>query len=274
MKLLSVFVIIALAFCFSAGAQYTPLPQLDETKYENFVAALRIEAEKQDMPELKEVAEKMTYDEARRFMANPQVFADKLKQETKGPEAENDINNVRLGLIVCLLLNHFTNLSDDWKSSPRIGYALGLYAMFTLGSIYVLTELLYTYRVAGEKLSSLNYSQVLRLSFITLFATLVYAIQLENIRWLIGIGPVFAVGIGGKEVFKDDDTSIENDVEWGDGGLRRFQAGLTVMTGIMLSRGILLYLSYSLFFTKLFDGDSDYRMNMFRFAFAFPLNNR
>ncbi len=272
MKSLSVLLAGLLMFAFSAMGQYTPLPALDEAKYERFVAALRLEADQQNLPELREIADEMDYQEARRFLANPQVFADKLKNKTN-QHADRAISAVRLGLIVAILLNHFTNLDEDWESSPRVGYALGLYAMFALGNLYFLTELLYTYRSAGEELAALDYKQYINLSFITLYTALLYAIQLEAIKWFIGAGPLLSIGISGKEKFEDGNNSFENDVEWGDGGIRRFQAGISLVTGFLLSRGMMLYLSYSFYFTKLFDGNSDYRMNMLKLAWGIPLNN-
>lgn len=268
MKTFSALVIALMAFSFSSMGQYTPLPKLDEEKYQNLVASLRTEADHQSLFELREIADNMTYNEARCFLAYPHEFVTKLKNKTKAPE-EKTIDPVRLGIIIAILMNHLTNLGD-WESSPKIGYALGMYAMFTLGNLYFLTELLYTYRSAGEKLD--DYSHTISLSYITLFTTMMYAIQMQTMKWLIGAGPVFGFGIGGKEKNESGSSSSESDAVWGDDGFRRFQAGLTLATGLMFARGMMIYLTYSLFFTRLYSGDSDVRMNMFRLALGIPLN--
>ncbi|MCB9055635.1 MAG: PorT family protein [Chitinophagales bacterium] len=260
-----------MAISATVFSQYTPLPGLDKEGYDNFVAGLKVEADKQDLPELKEIAENMTYDKARRFLANPQVFTEKLRKKAK-EDGDQKIEAVRIGLIVSILLNHFTNLGSSWNSSPRLGFALGMYAMFTFGNLYFLGELLFAYRSAGEKYSAI--SHILTISYITLFANLVYAIQMQNMKWLIGIGPVFALGIFGKEKYKDGSMTDEQDVEWGSGGLRRFQVGINILTGFMFARGMLVYLSYTPFISKLFDSAaSDIRMNMFKLFLGFPLNN-
>jgi hypothetical protein len=268
MKRFSTLFIAVLAFSITAIGQYTPLPPLDEVKYQHFVTSLRTEADNQGLFELWEVADNMTYNEARYFLAYPHEFVKKLK-EKGGSAEEKTIDPVRLGIIIAVLMNHLTNLGD-WESSPKIGYALGMYAMFTLGNVYFLTELLYTYRSAGEKSSS--YSHTISLSYITVFATMMYAIQMQTIRWLIGAGPVFGFGIGGKEKNESGSSGSESDAVWGDDGFSRFQAGLTLATGFMFARGMMVYLTYSLFFTRLYSNDSDVRMNMFRLALGIPLN--
>lgn len=259
-----------MAIATAGFSQYTPLPNLDKEGYNNFVTGLKAEADKQNLPELKEIAENMSYDEARRFLANPQVFTDNLRKKSQ-EDGDQKIEAVRLGIIVSILLSHFTNLGNSWKSSPRLGFALGMYAMFTLGNIYFLGELLFAYRAAGETYSGINH--ILTISYITLFTTLVYAIQLQKMKWLIGAGPVFAMGIFGNEKYKDGGSTNEQDVEWGSGGLRRFQVGISILTGFMFARGMIIYLSYTPFLSKLFDSNSDIGMNMFKLAWGIPINN-
>ncbi len=96
---------------------------------------------------------------------------------------------------------------------------------------------------------------------------------MNNCRWLVGAGPVFGFGIAGKQKYDTGSISGENELEFGDNGLQRFQAGLTLMTGFMLKNSMLIYLTYSLFFTDLFS-NGDIRMNMFRLVLGIPLNSR
>lgn len=259
----------AMLFVFAGICQYTPLPKLDEAEYNNFITALRVQAVQQDLPELNVIADKMTYEEARRFLANPHVFAEKLEEEQK-KQADNVMDAVRIGIIVSVLFNHLTNLGDGVDSSPKFGYAFGLYALFALGTVYLIPELLFTFRAAGEK-TSLS-KNTLRISYITLFTTLVYSVAMNTCRWLIGAGPVFAFGVAGKQKYESGGTSGELELEFGDNGLRRFQAGLTLMTGFILRNRMLVYLGYSLFFTDLFS-NGDVGMNMFRFGLGIPLNS-
>jgi hypothetical protein len=269
MKFKITFLAAAILFASVGICQYTPLPKLDETEYNKFIATLRVQAEQQDLPELNAIADKMTYDEARRFIANPQVFAEKLKEE-QPKEGATILDAMKIGIIVNLLFNHLTGLPDGYKSNPKIGYAFGLYALFTLGTVYLMSELLFSYQVAGSEIENQPTNTIYKISYLTLFATMVYAIQMQKCRWLLGAGPVFAFGLSGKEKWKDYSNSGENELNF-DNQLTRFQAGLTLMTGFMLSNGMLLYLSYCYLFTDVFQS-GDVGMNLFRLGFGIPLN--
>ena len=58
---LKLFVLLTIVlFTLNASAQYTPLSALDAAEYERFVTSLRRQADKEEVPELKTVADNMT----------------------------------------------------------------------------------------------------------------------------------------------------------------------------------------------------------------------
>ncbi|MBI1342709.1 MAG: outer membrane beta-barrel protein [Terrimonas sp.] len=260
---------ICLSVCSFSYGQYTPLPPLDHTEYEQFVNTLRTTALEQDMPELIPIADNMTYDEARRFMANPHVFADELKSMKK-KEGDPAMDAIRIGIIVNFLMNHFTGLGSAYKSNPGIGFALGLYALYTFSTVYIITEIVFALRAAGEKYNSgsYNYTNTYRLGYAMLFSSILYAIELQKVKLLLGGGPVLGLALLGKQIYKENGQTDKSDIQFGGDYWKRFAAGIGLTVGIMNSGGMFFFLSYTLFLTKLYQ-NSDIRMNMFRLGMAF-----
>lgn len=274
MKSKFVFFAICLLFSSYSFGQYTPLPQLDKSDYNQFVETLRTQAVEQDMPELVEVADKMTYDEARRFMANPYVFAEKLKNEVK-PDGTRKIDEFRVGLIVNLLFNLFSGYGDSWNNLTRMSFALGLYAMYSLGSIYIMSEFLYMYRIGGQEYGQGTnvFKQLYKISYLTLFVTVLYAVQLESMQLFLGLGPLLAFAISGKVHETDNGVTTKEDLEIGENGLSGIQTGLNFYVGLAISKAVMIYAAYNMFFHYLFKNGPDFRMNMFRIGVAIAFGN-
>jgi hypothetical protein len=252
-------------FCVTVmSGQYTSLPKLDEAEYNKFITSLRIHAVEQNLPELNVIADKMTYDEARRFMANPHVFTEKMKEDYAQVPGGSAIDAVKVGVILSILFSHFTGVPDGVNAKIRIGFAFGLYAMYTLGTVYLLSELMFTYMSASMEIGS--YTTILKLSYISLLSTLVYGIVMQDIKFLVGAGLVLSFGIAGKEKFNDSSY----DLEFGSDGLKRFRAGLVLTTGVMLASGFLASLQYCLFFGDLFAQGSNLGMNTLMLKFGIP----
>lgn len=268
-KLLLLALTIVVTCC--AWGQYTPLPPLSETGYESFVSALKEKAKELDLPELETIANSMSYNEARRFLANPHVFAERLKNEVK-PDPNSALDPVRIGIIVNLLISHLGGLTGDYKSAAKLGYSLGLYAMFVFGTIYFMPELLFMYRPAGEKIG--DYHHILKITYLSLFLNFMYVMQGQTFRWMFGLGPAFSYGLSGKEKTTMGNNTDESSLEFGEDGLRRFQAGLNFQAGVLIRNAWLIYIGYTWYFTKLFSGNSDIIMNSFRLGFGYTFGGK
>lgn len=268
MKPKSILLAAMMIFTFSASGQYTPLPSLDQADYEKFVLVLKQKAGELALPEVEAIADNMSYEEARRFIANPHVFAEKLKNVIK-PEGQASLDGVRVGIIVNFLMNYLSGLTDGYKSAAQFGYALGLYAMFVLGSVYLMPELLYMYRPAGEKYGGYS-ERIFRITYLTLFLNAMYMTQGQVIRWMFGGGPAFGLGLSGKQKTAGGNTSLE----FGDGGLRRFQAGFNLKAGMFIKNTWMIYIAYTYYFTKLSGGNSDIAMHSFHLGLAYTLGSR
>ncbi len=257
-----------LCLSLSARPQYTPLPQLDQQEYEQFIAMLRTQAAEQQLPELNKIADKMDYEEARRFMLNPHLFADKLKKEKSAADDKPSLDAFRTGLVVNFFLSYISNLDNNAKSAIRFGYALGLYAMLEVTKVYLLAELLYMYRPAGIEFGSAS-ETVLKVSYIGLITSMLYAIPAQNIKWFLGLGPILSFGLSGREKGTFGNQTFEDDLEFGEDGLRRMQFGVCFRVGLMLANSMMINAGYHLMLSKLFH-NSDWRMNSFIFGILIP----
>ena len=213
----------------------------------------------------------MSYDEARRFIANPHSFVEKLKNVIK-PVGQVSLDGVRVGIIVNLLLNYLAGLTGDYKSVAQFGYALGLYAMFVLGSVYLMPELLYMYRPAGEELG--GYKHILKVTYLTLFLNVMYMTQGQVIRWMFGGGPAFGFGLSGKDKTTSGGNTSQGSLDFGENGLRRFQAGLNLKAGMFIRNTWVIYIAYTFYFTKLFAGSSDIAMHSFQLGLGYTFGSR
>jgi len=83
----------------------------------------------------------------------------------------------------------------------------------------------------------------------------------------IGAGPYAAYGISGKTKTGD----VKNDVEWGDDGLKRFDAGINTMLGYKLANGFLLNAGYSFGLVDMSgsDGNGSVKNNVLSFGGGF-----
>ena len=124
MKKVIILFSFVLIFCISGFAQYTPLPTLDENLYTNLITQLRSEAKLQNIPELNEMADNMNYEEAGRFMANPQGYMNQLDPEKSGGQEKPEICQAVFGVIAAVLMNSLSGLDSYSKSQSKIGFAL------------------------------------------------------------------------------------------------------------------------------------------------------
>ena len=247
---------VGLLLCISprVNSQYTPLPPLDHKEYEQFVSMLKTQAIEQEIPELNTIAENMSYDEARRFLLNPHLFSEKLKQQ-QADTIKPTLPLSRMGIVVNFLLNYISNLDGtDYESPLQVGYAIGLYALFSLGKNFLLTELQFLHRTGKIEYDGTTDS-VIKINYITLVTNFLYRVSSER-RIYIGIGPILAVGVSGKEKLTNNGSTNEFDREFGDDGLEQFQGGISFRIAGMLDNSMLIYLGYNLMLSEVQDGSS------------------
>ncbi len=267
-KLLALAILVCLSF--TAESQYTPLPHLDQQEYDQFIAMLRTQAAEQQLPELNKIADKMDYDEARRFMLNPHLFADKLKKEHAADDDKPSLDAFRTGLVVNFFLSYISNLDNNAKAAVQFGYALGMYAMLEVAKVYLLAELLYMYRPAGIEFGSSS-ETLIKVSYIGLITSMLYALPAQNVKWYLGLGPVLSFGLAGREKNTFGNQTNEEDLEFGEDGLNRLQFGICFRVGLMLANSMMLHAGYNLVLSKLFH-NSDWRLNSFIFGVLIPFS--
>ena len=259
-----------LFFQLASKGQYTPLPPMDKAAYENFIQYLKNTAEEQDIPELATLADSMNYEEARRFLQAPQSFESRLKEKPQAEEKPKP-NLPKLGIVMNLLLDYLSNLGGSGRETDiKAGYAFGLYAMFRLGEIYIMPELLYMHRVG-----KLNYDQysnsVIKLNYLTLIATLLHVFNTGNPRWYLGLGPIFSLGLSGKEELTTNGQTNKFDLEFGDNGIRQFHSGIAFRAGLIFSNSMMSYVGYNLMFTKVYS-DSYWKMQSIVVGLTIPFS--
>ncbi len=275
MKKVTLFFSLMLAMCIAGTSQYTPLPALDENLYAKFIERLRTEARQQDIPELNTMADNMSYDEARRFLANPHVYLKKLKGDQTSQEDKPAMNKRVFGIIAAVLWNSLTGLDNYSSGQAKIGYALGLYSLCALGKAYFLAEFLYQYSIFGEESSDTQYgwTQTYKINYLTLFTAYLYAIQMQSMKLLLGGGLTLGYALSGKETYKDSNGEDTNNMGFGSDDWLRFYAGFNIVAGILTKNMIMIYLAYTLPFTKL-HGDWDAKMSLFKLALGIPLSKK
>jgi hypothetical protein len=263
------FLFSILFLCFSSAfSQYTPLPALDENEYSNFIAQLRSQAKLQDLPELNTLADNMSYNEARRFMANPYLFKEDLKDQPE--DGKPQISKRAFGIVVALLYSSLTGNSSDYNKS-RIGFAFGLYTMYALGQVYFLGELLYQQNQLREE-GSWGW-ETYTVNSILLYTAFLYALEANTVKILLGGGLTIGTILSGKDKWDYGGTDTGNEkFEFASDSWKRFYAGLNIVAGIMTQSMMMIYISYTIPFTKL-HGDVDWHpaMSFFKLAVLFTL---
>lgn len=273
MRKLFIFFSSLFALCFCGSAQYTPLPALDEVQYAKFVGQLRSEATIQNIPELSTIADNMSYDEARRFLAHPYVFMDKLKREETPKEDKPVMNSRTFGIVMAVMLNSLTGLEGYSKNQSKIGFSLGAYGLFALTKVYILTELLYEFKSFAEKSppGSGSWSEIYKTHNITLFTAFLYAIEMQTMKLLVGLGPNLGYMMSGTDTFKTDGDEDKDKFEFGSDDWKHPYFGINFVAGLLLANNFMIYLNYTLPLSKL-HGDWDAKLSHLRIACNIPLS--
>jgi hypothetical protein len=264
--------LLLLSIFFFAGmaqAQYAPLPPLDKKKFDGFVSYLKEASVEHQLPELANLADSMNYEDARQFMLTPEACIQKLR--AVAVEKKEVADPTRLGLVINLLADYLSNLGDNgWETEFKIGYAIGVYAMFRVGEVYLMPELLYMHRVG--KLEYDQYSNsVIQLNYITLVTTLLYAFNTGQPRWYIGLGPIVSVGLSGKEELTNNGQTRKFDLEFDDNGIERWSWGIGFRAGLIFRNSMMTYLGYNLMLSKVYV-NSKWRMQTVVMGLAIPFS--
>jgi hypothetical protein len=178
----------------------------------------------------------------------------------------DEAQRVRIGLILHVLLSNPTNLPDGVESKMQFGGGLGVYLMYTIAQFVLMPELNFWLRSAGGEYWSIEEKE--RYSHLVLSLTVLYAIQLEQMRLLLGLSPNFGYALGGS--YKEGDGDWE-DIEFGDGQGKRMNVGLGIVAGIMLQNQMMIRLMYNLGLSKLWDYNDSPKMNSIGISFAVPI---
>ena len=259
-----------LIFAGFTQAQYTPLPPLDRSRFEGFISYLRVTAVEKDLPELAVLADSMNYEDARQFMLTPDAFIQKLNSPAID-EKKSEADPTRIGLVINMLADYLSNLgSNGWETDFKLGYAIGVYAMFRIGEVYLMPELLYMHRVG--KLEYDQYSNsIIQLNYITLVTTLLYAFNTGQPRWYIGLGPIGAVGLSGKEELTTNGQTNKFDLEFDDNGIVRWSWGINFRAGLIFRNSMMTYVGYNLMLSKVYVS-SKWRMQTVVLGLAIPFS--
>lgn len=188
---------------------------------------------------------------------------EELKQFYAKLDAEQ---RVRIGLILHVLLSNLTNLPEGVDSKMQFGGGLGVYLMYTVAQFVLMPELNFWMRSAGGEYGSIEGKE--RYSHLMLSLTVLYAIQLEQMRLLLGLSPNFGYALGGS--YKDGDEDWE-DIEFGDGQAKHMNIGLGIVAGIMLQNQMMIRLMYNLGLSKLWDYEDASKINSIGVSFAVPI---
>ncbi|MBO9152770.1 porin family protein [Chitinophaga sp. GCM10012297] len=152
---------------------------------------------------------------------------------------------------------------DKETSSLLTNFRAGLTADLQLADeFYIQPSLLYTGK--GGKEEVLGFDTKTNISYLELPINFMYKPEVGNGNLFIGLGPYFAVGLGGNSETVVGNSVVKNDIEFGDenGEMKRFDAGANFQVGYELPMGLNFGLFTDLGLINLRgNGDSD---NSFR----------
>lgn len=272
MKKVILFFSVVLVFCFRASSQFTPLPSLDENQYNNFVEQLHAIAKEQNIPELDTMAVNMSYDEARRFLAHPYIFLSQLRSKTADKPDQPALGDRTFGVIVSVLLNNLASLGSYYDAQSKVGFALGAYALWALSKVYFMAQLYYQFSPFGEKSSDpgQDWTETYKTNYLTIFSALLYSIDMQNLKFLIGAGPTISYMFSGTDTYTDNNGTDKEKFQFGSNDWQHFYAGFNFILGVMTLNNLMIYAAYTLPFTKLHD-NWNAKLSIFRLAFAIPI---
>ncbi|MDF2514925.1 MAG: PorT family protein [Sphingobacterium sp.] len=108
----------------------------------------------------------------------------------------------------------------------------------------------------------------INLLYLEIPVNMVYYINAGSGKAFIGAGPYAAIGLSGRDKLLGE----KQDVEWGDDGLKRFDAGINTMLGYKMANGFLINVGYSLGLSDLSkdpDGAAKNRVLSFGIGYQF-----
>ncbi len=126
----------------------------------------------------------------------------------------------------------FEGADISYSTSYKLGFHLGLVAQFEMGSLFIQPELLYSSLGMGNEIKakvagvSASESENINLNYLQLPIYVGYKIPAGlGLNVILGAGPYLAYAISGSDdIFSDD------------GLLKRFDAGLSFMGGVEISK--------------------------------------
>ena len=171
-----------------------------------------------------------------------------------------------------------SQLGQTIKAQSKFSWQAGLISDIPLGEggLRLMPELNYINKgykvntsltVLGETMTVNGNSNV---GYLELPVNLAYTVPMGGNNLLIGAGPYAAYGLGGKTKvetnFAGQQVKQDTDVKFGsaEDEIKRFDYGLNIMAGYLLSNGLLVKLNYSLGLAELSNtSDRKYKNSYF-----------
>lgn len=178
----------------------------------------------------------------------------------------NDV--IRIGILLHLIMGGISGLPDSYSSQLSFGAGFGAFLMYTIANFIIMPELYFMSLGAGEKYSGGGDKVTRRFAQLALSVALLYVIQAEQIKILLGISPQLHYSLSGKiKEEGEPDEDIEFDGEY---AAKRIQAFLGLNAGVMLQNGLMIRLVYALGLSKIYK-QSDPKLFYMGLILSMPL---
>jgi hypothetical protein len=168
-----------------------------------------------------------------------------------------------------------TKLSGSKETSNLLtSVSGGVYVNIPLAPEFYLQPALLFEQKGGKKVFGSQSDELFRLNYLTLPMNFTFAPAVGTGQWLVGIGPYFGYGLSGTHSasFADSLFTFSHDPFSGNNGLKRFDAGLSVLIGYQLASGVNLGVQSELGLVNLLkngDNNNSFRNTSFQVTIGY-----
>ncbi|GAA4905236.1 porin family protein [Mucilaginibacter defluvii] len=142
------------------------------------------------------------------------------------------------------------------SSGTLTSFHAGLFADVAVSETFsVQPALLFTQLGSKETEGDASYKTTL--NYLQLPVNAIYSAPTGTGKFFIGAGPFLGYGLSGKTKLSGaGEANMSEDIEFGDGGLKRLNVGVGALAGYKLDEGLLLNVGYDLGLSSIIDGDA------------------